>query len=323
LRLYLKASFRQAGRASLIPANRLYSPFMDHSPANIAAILAVAILSILLLWQLAWLVVRLAARALRLLAARLPSSRVWARMHPLRAALAQRFPRTYAWFDRRLHPRRFTGLPLTLMVTAALYLASLIGGLIEELIEADQIIVFDSIVDALIDPYRRPLLIRIFSWITDLGGSAALLAVIMVATGFLWAYRRPHYILPLWVTNLGAHTFTWLGKFGFDRERPEFVTSVTALSPSFPSAHATGAMAVYGFMAYIIARDLQGPRERFEITFWTTVLIALIGFSRIFLSVHYTSDVVTGFLVGGFWLLVGFAIAEYGRQREVAFSASR
>lgn len=91
---------------------------------------------------------------------------------------------------------------------------------------------------------------------------------------------------------------------------------MTAQSASFPSAHAAGAMAVYGFLAYAIARDLPSPRARFQAAYWTSILIALIGLSRVVLSVHYASDVAAGFLVGGFWLLVGFAIAEFARERR-------
>jgi undecaprenyl-diphosphatase len=72
-------------------------------------------------------------------------------------------------------------------------------------------------------------------------------------------------------------------------------------------------MAVYGFVAYAIARDLDPARKRFELDFWALVVVALVGFSRIFLSVHYTSDVATGLLVGTFWLLVGFALSEHSR----------
>jgi membrane-associated phospholipid phosphatase len=56
-------------------------------------------------------------------------------------------------------------------------------------------------------------------------------------------------------------------------------------------------MALYGFLAYALTRNLPGRRERFEVAFWTAVLIAAIGFSRIFLSLHYTTDVLAGSMV--------------------------
>lgn len=283
----------------------------DHS----LAILGAAGVLLLLLWQFAWRLTRLAGRSARTLAGRLPRSRVWARTGPLRSALARRFPRSYGFLAARLDPRDFTGLPLTLLAAAALYVASLLAGQVEALLEAEEMVRLDRAVNDFFADYRSPLLVMLLGWLTDLGGSAALLGVAIVATGFIWAHRRPHLILPLWVCYGGSGLTTWSGKFVFARERPEFVTGVTALSPSFPSAHATGTLAVYGFVAYAIARDLSGLRGRFEVTFWTLVVVALVGFSRVFLSVHYLSDVLTGFLVGTFWLLVGFAIGEYGRAR--------
>ncbi|HYZ22459.1 MAG TPA: phosphatase PAP2 family protein, partial [Rhodopila sp.] len=63
------------------------------------------------------------------------------------------------------------------------------------------------------------------------------------------------------------------------------------------------------FVAYAVASGLCGRRERFEITFWAAVLVALISLSRVFLGVHFATDVAGGFLLGGSWLLVGLALA--------------
>ena len=279
-------------------------------------VLAVTVVVILILWRLAWWLTRLGMRSWQTLSDKAPQSKVWAKTHPLRASLQQRYPRSYAWLARRLSPRHFTGLPLLLMILAAIYFVSLMAGIVEDVIEAEEIDRFDNNINRFFDPYRLSLLVKIIGWLTDVGGSEALVGVVIVATGFLWADKRPLFIMPLWITYVGAELTTWIGKFGFGRARPEFITGVTALSPSFPSAHATGTMAVYGFVAYAIARDLHTARHRFEVTFWAAVLIMMIGFSRIFLSVHYTSDVITGLLVGGFWLLVGFALTEYRRERQ-------
>ncbi|NBB99831.1 MAG: phosphatase PAP2 family protein, partial [Bacteroidetes bacterium] len=79
------------------------------------------------------------------------------------------------------------------------------------------------------------------------------------------------------------------------------------------------AMAVYGFIAYIVCRaEGMAAWQRFEVAYWTAVLISVIGFSRMFLGVHYASDVAAGLLVGGFWLLVGFAFAEHRHHKHAA-----
>lgn len=277
---------------------------------QIAAIVLGVFLAILLLHRLTWLALHLLVRSAQHLPPSLRGLRDWLRDHPLYARFAARYPRLYAVLRARLSPRPFTGLPLTLMVAAALYLLALLGGLVEDLLMKEGIVALDSSINAFFGPYRAKPLLVAFVWVTALGAGPAITAVTVTATGFLWAARRPQVIIALWIALLGAEATSWAGKYLVGRARPEFLSVASAVSPSFPSGHATASMAVYGFLAYAIARHLPRLRERFEVVFWTAVLILLIGFSRIFLSLHYVSDVLSGFLVGGFWLLVGFAIAE-------------
>ena len=203
-----------------------------------------------------------------------------------------------------------------MVVVSALYIGALLSGLTEEVVEAGGVLRLDQAINAAFAPWRQPLLVAAFLWITALGTGSALTAVALTATGFLWADRRPRFIVPLWVTFVGAQATTWAGKFAVARHRPGFIDAVQAASPAFPSAHATGSMAVYGFVAYALARDRSRREQRFEVIFGVGVVIAMIGFSRIFLSLHYTTDVAAGFMVGGFWLLVGFGLSEHGRSIE-------
>lgn len=258
-------------------------------------------------WTLGWAfrIFERAVAALGLLRARKDISGFCARMRLL-------FPNTVRRLEERLTPRRHTGLPLTLVVIAAFYIAALLGGLVEELLEADELVRLDEWINQRIGRVRTDGMITVFRWITDLGGSAALVAVALVTTGMLWVGHRGHAIGPLWLTIIGSQITTYAGKYAFLRERPESVAEVAAITPSFPSGHATSAIAVYGFIAYLVAKDMTTARQRFEVVYWTVVLIGMIGFSRMLLGLHYASDVGAGLLVGGFWLLLGFALTEHG-----------
>lgn len=247
---------------------------------------------------------------------RLRDSRLGTRAGAAYRGLAGRLPAIDRFVRARVDPARLAGLPLTLIVAAALYLLFLLGGIVEEILEAEEILRLDRRIGGWFAPLREGPPVALFTMITRMGNMEALVAVCLVTTAFLVAFRRRVYLVSLWVCVVGTQAATWAGKYGFARERPEFVTEVIAQSASFPSAHAAGAMAVYGFLAYAIARDLPLPRARFQAAYWTSILIALIGLSRVVLSVHYASDVAAGFLVGGFWLLVGFAIAEFARERR-------
>ncbi|MEW6490776.1 MAG: phosphatase PAP2 family protein [Thermodesulfobacteriota bacterium] len=86
---------------------------------------------------------------------------------------------------------------------------------------------------------------------------------------------------------------------------PSHLPHVTLATPAFPSAHAAGAAAVYGFLAFLVARDLKQARARFEVAYWTAVGVLLVGSSRVLLGVHYVTDVLAGLLVGALWIVVG------------------
>ncbi|MGN8157801.1 phosphatase PAP2 family protein [Salinisphaera sp. RV14] len=237
------------------------------------------------------------------------------RRRPGLDAVGRRFPRPRAWVARRFATDRFTGLPLTLIVVAAGTLVALGGDLAEDVIQRERIVQFDARVNAALAPLRHPDLLHVFAAITHLADVTTLVAVVLVVTAFLWAYRRPTYIPGLLLTVLGSQTLTYAGKYAIDRPRPEFLTFASAVTPSFPSGHATGAMAIYGFIAYAIARNMASARLRFELAYGCGALILLIAFSRLLLSVHFASDVAAGLLVGGFWLLAGFALTEYLNDR--------
>ena len=139
-------------------------------------------------------------------------------------------------------------------------------------------------------------------WITQMGTGAAGCAVVLAATALLWSAGRASLVPPMWTVFLGAEATTWAVKFLSGRARPTFIEAMAEVSPSFPSAHATTAVAVYGFVAIAALRGLPGPGRR-VIAAGALVLALLIGASRLVLSVHYLTDVLGGYLVALAWLL--------------------
>ena len=280
-----------------------------------AAFLLIAALLFIVLRFVAWYALRVVVWMIGVFMPGAAGHRLWAGMSPLRQRLQARHPRLYGMLRARLDPQRFAGLPLTLMVVGAIYAAALFVGLVDDVMEQDAIAAFDDRLNDALAAVRSDFLFMPFTWITDLGSGPTLAAVALVATGFLWGAGRLAFILPLWLAFLGAQLTVYVGKFAVGRTRPEFLDIATASFPSFPSGHTTGAMAVYGFVAYSIARELPSFRLQFELAYWTGVIILLVGFSRLLLGVHFLSDVLGGFLVGGFWLLTAFALAELARSR--------
>ena len=166
----------------------------------------------------------------------------------------------------------------------------------------------DSFVDQRLTALREATSVHLWQFFTDMGSSGALFAVGAVASLLLWRFGRAASLGPLWLAGLGATATTWTAKYLLALPRPEVAALPLPVSPTFPSAHATGAMAVYGIVSWLAGRGLARP-TRLVIAAAAAVLIIVIGGSRVILGVHYASDVAAGFLVGGFWLLLAVGTA--------------
>jgi membrane-associated phospholipid phosphatase len=93
------------------------------------------------------------------------------------------------------------------------------------------------------------------------------------------------------------------------RARPGgLLPSMLETSASFPSGHATLALALYGFLAYALCQLY--PRHSWKIAVLAMLVILFVGASRLYLGVHFSSDVIAGYLLGGLWLLFGITLTE-------------
>lgn len=166
----------------------------------------------------------------------------------------------------------------------------------------------DGVVNAALKALRSRTTLAAGSWISQIGTGAAGAIVCLVASGTLWSGGKTRWIAPIWIAFVCAQITTWSLKFLTARQRPDFLEGITAGSPSFPSAHATVSMAVYGMCALAIADGIaQGRAMVFSVA---TTLIVAISFSRLLLSLHYLSDVLAGALVGLFWVLLAAKLAS-------------
>ena len=169
------------------------------------------------------------------------------------------------------------------------------------------LVTLDGLLNASLSAIRSRVTLAAGAWISQVGTGAAGAILCLVVSGLLWSDGRVHYVAPLWVTFIGAQATTWSLKFITARKRPDFLEGITAASPSFPSAHATVSMAVFGALALVIADGLGQGRAAVYTA--SGALILSICFSRMLLSLHYFSDVVAGGTVGLFWVLVGWRLA--------------
>ena len=142
-----------------------------------------------------------------------------------------------------------------------------------------------------------------FENVTRLGNVPVLAMFTTVGAIVLWRKRRMAELQLLLLAAIGAEILTIGLKFGFERERPFFSDPLATESTySFPSGHSSVSLAVYGTLGFIAARHARTRRAQIAALALAAVVVLLIGFSRLYLGVHFLSDVIAGFSIGLAWV---------------------
>lgn len=131
----------------------------------------------------------------------------------------------------------------------------------------------------------------------------------LLSAASFYIHRHTEKIIPLFTIIGGSAATTYAIKHLFSRARPLTEAFYLETGSSFPSGHATFAMALYGFFIYITWKADEHHLKNPLIIF-LAILIFLVGLSRLYLGVHYLSDVLGGYLVGFIWILIGSAVSK-------------
>jgi len=163
----------------------------------------------------------------------------------------------------------------------------------------------DRIVGELIRGFATPSLTRVALVITNLGSAYIEIGLTVLVGAFLW-FRLKHAweTLLLTISLSGAWLLNTILKGLFHRARPDIVHLANAGGYSFPSGHAMVAAAFYGVVGYLIWLNLRNrSKHSWYVPVFTLALILSIGISRIYLGVHFASDVIAGYAAGGVWAI--------------------
>jgi len=152
--------------------------------------------------------------------------------------------------------------------------------------------------------------------ITALGGTTVLILVVLITLGFLWLAKKRRILFLVAAAAIGGQIFNSVLKHSFMRPRPSVVPHLTEVqTSSFPSGHSMMSAVIYLTLGVLISRLMVRPVVRFYIMAVACTLTVLVGLSRVFLGVHYPTDVVAGWAAGLAWALLCLLVARILQRR--------
>ncbi|HEX6938592.1 MAG TPA: phosphatase PAP2 family protein [Longimicrobiales bacterium] len=172
-----------------------------------------------------------------------------------------------------------------------------------------------------IDAHATPALDVVALEITALGSPVVVATLVLVSSAFLWFTHRRVCAFLIWVATAGGLVLNVALKLAFERPRPRVFEwrAHYATAYSFPSGHAMASMIIYVTLAYVIAElDPPAPMKRMAVVL-AAAIIALVGLSRLYLGVHYPTDILAGYAIGFAWATLcafNLRVAEYLRRQR-------
>ena len=169
--------------------------------------------------------------------------------------------------------------------------------------------ILDQEIEDLLYQGRVPFIASFFYFFTFLADKYLISLLTIAIIGYLYMKKRFSYMVGFLVAIVGSAITTELLKISLERTRPlSPIPFYPEDSFSFPSWHATGAVAFYVFLAYIIYNLSDRKLFRNLALILAPIIILALGFSRLYLGVHFPSDVLAGFMLGAIWVMIGILI---------------
>jgi undecaprenyl-diphosphatase len=244
---------------------------------------------------------------------------LWRLTHRV-ASRSQRYITLGERLDRRFgHYRSY--LPVFLIVAAGALVSFPAANLFIEIVEgiteqSDARAAVDSWFWTMSRLYRSSGATWFFTFFTILGTPVALGALVGVVAIVLFFRDRARWALFLVLTTLLGGLMNRLLKAYFERERPDLAEAIRhATGYSFPSGHAMGSTIVFGALAYLALRHFHRWRERSAALALAISVVFAISLSRIYLGVHWITDIVAGIAAGTVWVL--FVTVAYEALRRI------
>ncbi|MDO8658935.1 MAG: phosphatase PAP2 family protein [Candidatus Levybacteria bacterium] len=178
----------------------------------------------------------------------------------------------------------------------------------------NELVQFDSLISQFFYSTRNPILTKLMIFISFLGGDFIIYTSSAIIIILILKKHQRESILFTFILLMGFIINNFL-KLLIKRPRPDLVPFFIENTYSFPSGHSMNSFVFYAVISYFIFHFTKNKNIAFIVSFFSIILILLIGISRIYLGVHFASDVIAGF-IGGFWW---FATVLLIRQTIIFF----
>lgn len=198
---------------------------------------------------------------------------------------------------------------LAYLITVAAAILLVIGGInlfieLTENLHTELLAEYDTAITNYVLTFRNPYLTSYFVAVTHIGDVYGYLAALIICiSAFLMVFKNWQFVLQLGIVMVLALSSNIILKKFINRSRPEIEHLVTVETLSYPSGHAMTAMAFYGFLIYLFYRFRMPLFWKYSIILLFAFLIISIGISRIYLGVHFPSDIIGGFIAGFIWVV--------------------
>lgn len=203
-----------------------------------------------------------------------------------------------------------------LYIVAVISLLTAAFVLIANEMSKNKLIAFDSSVITVVQDQISPTHTEVMLFFTFLGSVKWVTIAVIVGTIFLLVKKKWSLGLFFMLASGIGSLFNILLKGLFKRARPDIHQLITAHGYSFPSGHSMGSFILYGSIAYIILHYAHRKGPKIFGVVLMAMLIFFIGTSRVYLGVHYPSDIVGGYLAGGAWLFICIIVFRYYEYRK-------
>lgn len=175
---------------------------------------------------------------------------------------------------------------------------------------------FDLAVRNTVHSWSTPILTRAMLGITRLGSWSFLVTLGLLAAFLLARRGRVRAAVILAISAFGAELFDQALKALFRRPRPEAFFGMSPANYSFPSGHSVESCCFYGVLAAIVAVNARSQGERIGIWVMASLITLAVGISRIYLGVHYPTDVLGGYTAAVVWVSIVWTVYQWWRQRS-------